>query len=347
MLNELMIPSVCSNERYLGPMPEAVQVERLAVIEIGSRASRLTVADVSMRWVRIVGSDHDLSNLFCLVEGSEISLAQKRLETTLERFLAKAAKTGAQRIRILGTEAIRLLAERSLLPPQLGIEVLSPIEEARLSFLGAAAGLGLPASDREFLVIDQGAGSMEVTDGSLSPSPHVSHSASIALGATLAEALFNRAACCIPTFKQHVSSVLHQGLAGHRWSRSRSVTVVGGIATRLGWIAVSAKRAARYSPSQVHGIQFNLECLTRVINGFHSCSASQIRSFAREFAVGSRSGPNWNEFLASSLVICEAAQRLGVEEVRVSTTGTRLGALLEMSSDGGRLGSGGLVLRSR
>lgn len=327
-----MIPITHVKQRHLWALPDTADVERLAVIEIGSRASRLTVADVCMHSVRTVSSDQDLLNLIDLLGKSDFNMIERRLGASLAKFRAKAAQAGARRVRVIGTEAVRLLAQNSSCPDHFGVEILSPSEEAQLSFLGAAAGLGLSECAQEFLVIDQGAGSMEITDGSLSPSPHVSHSASIALGATLAEALFNRAACCIPTFKQHVSSVVRQGLAGHRWSRSRSVTVVGGIATRLGWIAVSAKRAARYSPSLVHGTQFNLECLTRVINGFHSCSASQIRSFAREFAFGSRSGPNWNEFLASSLVICEAAQRLGVKEVRVSTTGTRLGALLEMSS---------------
>lgn len=332
MLSELMIPSLCANEQYRRPMPETARVERLAVIEIGSRASRLTIADVSLRWLRIVGSDHDFSNLFRLVEWSEISLAQKRLEVALERFRAKAAKAGAQRIRIMGTEAIRLLAERSLLPRQLGIEVLSPSEEARLTFLGAAAGLGFPTRDRELLLIDQGAGSMEVTDGRLCPSPHVSHSISIGLGAKVAETLFDRAACCIPTFKKQLASIVKNGLTGHSWSKCRCVTVLGGTATRLGWLAVRPKGSSRYSPSKVHGVQFNLECLMKVIHGLQHCSAAQIQSFAHELAAGSRSGPNWSEFLASSLAICEAARLLGVEEMRVSTTGTRFGALLEMSS---------------
>ncbi|MBN8499663.1 MAG: hypothetical protein J0M19_00730 [Sphingomonadales bacterium] len=328
-----MISSICSTERYFLPKSETTQIERLAVIEIGSRASRLTVADVSRCSVRVVGTNHEVSNLFLLVADSEVDLALEKLKITLERFRRKAAKMGAHRIRVIGTEAIRLLAERSLLSREFGIEVLSPSEEAHLAFLGAAAGLGFPESARDFLLIDQGAGSMEVAGGRLRPSPQLSQSASTGLGAKVAEAIFERTGCCVPTFSKHVSSVIKKSLEGHNWSKSRSVTVLGGTATRLGWMAVGAKGSTRYSASQVHGVQFNVDCLLKVINGFQTSSAAQLRSFAQELAVGSKAGPNWNEFLASSLAICEAARFLGAQEIRVSTTGTRLGALVSMRFD--------------
>jgi exopolyphosphatase/pppGpp-phosphohydrolase len=54
-----------------------------------------------------------------LVADSEVDLALEKLKITLERFRRKAAKMGAHRIRVIGTEAIRLLAERSLLSREL------------------------------------------------------------------------------------------------------------------------------------------------------------------------------------------------------------------------------------
>ena len=94
-----------------------------------------------------------------------------RTVTALEEFGAVARDLGAERLRATATSACRDAANRDALfdPGERALgtrpEVIAGEEEARLSFLGATAGLVGAGAEAPYLVVDIGGGSTEFVLG--------------------------------------------------------------------------------------------------------------------------------------------------------------------------------------
>lgn len=149
----------------------------VAAVDIGSNSARLLIADEAgrellrpMRFTRL-GQGVDVS-------GQLAPDAIARTVDVLQEYRALCDSAGVVRLRATATSAARDAsnsreffdaAERAL-----GVrpELLSGDEEARLSFVGATA--GLPESDRPFFVMDIGGGSTELVLGSERPEVTVS-----------------------------------------------------------------------------------------------------------------------------------------------------------------------------
>jgi exopolyphosphatase/guanosine-5'-triphosphate,3'-diphosphate pyrophosphatase len=144
-------------------------VSARAAIDIGSNAARLLVADDGqpvLRQSRITGLAEGLGSTGLL---STAALA--RTATVLEDYRLLLEERSATLARVVGTAAARAADNAdelaALVADVLGcpLEVLTPDEEARLTFLGAAVGDGRGRR----LVVDIGGGSTELAVGDVMP----------------------------------------------------------------------------------------------------------------------------------------------------------------------------------
>lgn len=146
-------------------------VARVAAIDCGTNSIRLLIADVTPAGTREVVREMEIVRL-----GEEVDANKSFKVEAIDRTLAVVAKygdemrrRGVERIRFCATSATRDASNRDLfidgVKELIGIapEVIPGLEEARLTFLGATA--GLPREDGPFLVVDIGGGSTEFVFG--------------------------------------------------------------------------------------------------------------------------------------------------------------------------------------
>ena len=151
---------------------------RLAAVDIGTNSTRLLVADVDGvgRDARLNPVDRRMriTRLGQGVDAARVlrSDAISRTVDTLRQYRSALDDLGVERVRATATSAARDATNRDeFFGPAadvLGIapELLGGEEEARLSFLGATAGLDEPAP---YLVVDIGGGSTEFVVGTDEP----------------------------------------------------------------------------------------------------------------------------------------------------------------------------------
>lgn len=153
--------------------------ERVAAVDMGTNSIRLLVAEPLNGDLAEVARDTVITRLGEGVDerGRLKHEALARTMAVLARYARRSRALGADRIRISATSAVRDAASREALFGAVSViagvspEVLSGEREGGLSFLGATAGLDLPAP---FLVFDIGGGSTELVLGARQPEASVS-----------------------------------------------------------------------------------------------------------------------------------------------------------------------------
>jgi exopolyphosphatase/guanosine-5'-triphosphate,3'-diphosphate pyrophosphatase len=140
----------------------------LAVVDLGSNATRLQIAQVNADGrVSVLAEDRAAVRLGEQVfkTGRLSSAAIGRTAVALRRFADLARRAGAESIRAVATSAVREASNRTVLVRSIraqagmDLEVISGAEEARLVCLGVLQ--GTPASERS-LILDIGGGSTEI-----------------------------------------------------------------------------------------------------------------------------------------------------------------------------------------
>jgi len=143
-------------------------VGAVAAVDCGTNSTRLLVQD---------GSGRPLERLMCITRLGAGVDADRRLRpdaiertvAVLREFRGVLERHGVERVRVTATSAARDAVNADELfdaaEASLGTrpELLAGLEEARLSFLGATA--GLPAGGEPLLVADIGGGSTELVVG--------------------------------------------------------------------------------------------------------------------------------------------------------------------------------------
>ena len=235
------------------------KVNRVAVIEVGSRAVRLLVADVSREsGLQVVGTDWKETGLAegLDIGGSEAEVRLNQVNGTLGRFCVRAREFQPTRIAAFGTEAIRRVEAkgverlREICPD---FRVLSRKEEAELSFLTGV--MGVPQEDgvkQDSLVIDQGSGSMEVIVGTAQATKvRVDDSRSYRLGTReLVKILQEKGN--LPGLRKTLVKRFAEYQPLMELLTGRPI-ILGSAATKIAWIKASQNSNARYDPRQVHG----------------------------------------------------------------------------------------------
>jgi len=142
---------------------------KLASIDVGSYSIRLSVADLD-GGLKLIHEEGVITALATDLKESGL-LREDRMEESLQvikSFVEKAKSLGVERIKIVGTEALRRAKNSSEFIKRLkeltGIElkVIAPEEEGRYAFLSVAYSL---RPNGRFCIIDQGGGSTEFVCG--------------------------------------------------------------------------------------------------------------------------------------------------------------------------------------
>jgi exopolyphosphatase / guanosine-5'-triphosphate,3'-diphosphate pyrophosphatase len=144
---------------------------RVAAIDCGTNSIRLLIADVESNKLREVVRDMEVVRLGQGVDktGEFHPDAIARTLVAVDKYAAEIARRGVEKIRFCATSATRDATNRALfidgVRERLGIdvEVITGVEEAELSFIGAIQELD-PKSG-PFLVVDIGGGSTEFVFG--------------------------------------------------------------------------------------------------------------------------------------------------------------------------------------
>ena len=148
--------------------PSKRRANALAVVDLGSNAVRLQIAQVAPDGRALVlAEDRAAVRLGEQVfrTGRLSAAAIARTAVAMERFAKLAERAGARSVRAVATSAVREASNRAALVrtirerTAIGLEVISGAEEARLVCLGVLQG---ESSSERSLILDIGGGSTEI-----------------------------------------------------------------------------------------------------------------------------------------------------------------------------------------
>lgn len=226
---------------------------RVAAIDCGTNSIRLLIADIEGENFREVYRDMEIVRLGQGVDktGQFHPDAIARTLKAVDKYAAEIVRRGASKVRFCATSATRDAANRELfisgVKERLGIapEVISGIEEAELSFLGATK--ELPESLAPFLVIDIGGGSTEFVLGNRS----VSAARSMNIGCVrMSERHFATDPASnseIEAARQDIRSAIAEAAKTVDITGAKTVVAVAGTATTVAAAALELKEYDRYS----------------------------------------------------------------------------------------------------
>ncbi len=239
---------------------------RVAAIDCGTNSIRLLIADSadgqlvdlvrSMRVVRL-GEGVDRTGRL-----SEPALA--RTGKALTGYAEQIAELGVESIRMCATSASRDASNadefRDLVRSVLGVEpeVISGIEEARLSFLGAVNGL---VAEAPYLIVDIGGGSTEFVTGST----EVEHAISMDIGCVR---LTERHLHSDPPTAAQIAAATHDITVAVETALAavpgRAARTLVGLAGSVTTVAALALDLAEYDPSRIHHARVSADSVARV-----------------------------------------------------------------------------------
>ena len=150
--------------------------QRVATIEVGSRAIRLLVAEITVAGKLIVlNSDWRETALAAALSAGGTMLDGKIIEIVqiARAFEEKSRSFQVRRVCVFATEAVRQMSPVNLGVLHDGIphlEVIDRKTEACCALLGAVSPFERPQRSEDSFVIDQGSGSMELAVGRIEDS---------------------------------------------------------------------------------------------------------------------------------------------------------------------------------
>ena len=287
---------------------------RRACIDIGSNTTRLLVADFDGERLASVHQERAFTHVRrAFTSEAEIGAAKiAEVAGVVSAQLQTARKLGAEDVRGVATAAVRRAANRDALIAAvrgacgLEVAVLSPEQEARLAFSGAARTLGHVPSG-PVGVVDVGGGSCELVVGEVPDA--VTWCASLELGSgELADECLRSDP---PTADElgRARARVGEALEGVRPPRAECVLAVGGSATSLRRIA---------------GSMLDASAFTRILA---LLAAERAADVARRFGLDT---DRVRLLPAGLLILQAAAERFGAP-LEIAHGGLREGLLLETS----------------
>ncbi len=287
---------------------------RRACIDIGSNTTRLLVADCDAERLVEIHQERAFTHVRRALTPAEEIGAEKIAEvaSVAAAQIQKARELGAVDVLGVATAAVRRAANRDALVSAVrescGIElaILSPAEEARLAFTGAARTLDY-APAGPLGVVDVGGGSCELVVGTVPDQVAWFASFEVGSGELADECLRSDPPTAdeLDRARARVSEVLD----GVRPPRAAAVVAVGGSATSLRRIAGPVLDAAAFG---------------RVLAVL---AAERADDVARRFALDA----DRVRLLPAGLLILQAASERFGAPLEIAQGGLREGVLLEAS----------------
>jgi len=237
-------------------------VTRCAVLDLGSNSFHLLVADVDGSAVHPVRREREMLHLGRAIarHGSVPVDLAVRAVATVERLADLARRSGAEALVAVGTEALRRpsgtdLVARLTAAAGTSVAILDGEEEARLSYLGARAGVDVP--DEPTLVLDLGGGSLELAIGR---GERITWATSLPLGASRLSVMLDTSdgasdddrpsSEALAALRAHVREQVQDAVDVVRRHAPVTTIAVGGTVRALA--RVLALRAGRWLPATVN-----------------------------------------------------------------------------------------------
>jgi len=302
---------------------------RLAGIDLGTNSALLLVVEAEGQRViplleeeRVTRIGGGLSKVKRLTAG-----AMERALRVLSQFKGISRSLGAEVICLAGTSALReaenrgeflrLLRERQ----DLQLSILSPQEEAELSFRGAL--YGLQGYGSQALMADIGGGSTEIVQGE---DGKIKRWRSLPLGGVrLTEGFIH---------SDPINRGDLEGLNGEILSRFQGISsdfpskeVLVGVGGTITTLAAMDMRMRVYDPGPIHGYRLNLSSVSSIFDRLRASTLSQ-----RKRMTGL--APKRAEIILAGTAIClHLMKTLSQTDILVSSRGLRWGLVLRELSN--------------
>ncbi len=306
---------------------------RVGVIEVGSRAVRLLVADVVQGALRPVLTRSRETRLIASLEqaAGDRALTLDDTADAVSQFIGLAARQGAVRTVAFGTEAVRRLAAKALIPAGSALarlQVLSAEDEALCAARAALSGLdGAARPDDLALVIDQGGGSLDMAVVTRGPPMQVRSTGSLDLGSDRLVRRFTAMGCDLSALRSALEAEIRPPVAKDDFS----ITVAqGSVATKCAWLSLSDKRGSRYDPRSVQGVELSVSNLEAMLALFTQRPYAQWEPLRAIFDPANPGGDEMERVVTGAIALSAVLQGLGVNRFTVSALGARHGMALEL-----------------
>jgi exopolyphosphatase/pppGpp-phosphohydrolase len=308
---------------------------RVGIMEIGSRALRVMVADVSEAGLDTVFTRAREVRIMAAVRRGAIDGIVDELTDSLEDFKRKATELGASRMAIFGTDAMRQISTLPELrgsPLMSAIRILDQEQEALCSLIGAIKGLPRLSNNRPVLVIDQGGGSVEIAVGEQGPPIKMIGFSSSELGGDLLLQRFKEDNFKIDDFVRWLEPRIEA--ISLPPSKIHRVISQGGVGTKYAWLHIRGKNTdERYDPRRVHGTILPRTALETMITNMKKIPFSQWERL-RKYVAPQESGSDAFERLLTGVIALSALlKRLEIDKFTVSGYGTRHGMAWQLASE--------------
>lgn len=298
---------------------------RVGVVEIGSRAVRLLVADVGdgVEPVASAYRDTHLARALGEAEGNTVR-ALDSISDSVRGFIRQAHAAGVAAPHVFGTAAVRTLAATR---PQAGrlfpfpVHVLDERTEALASL--TAVVMGLPHLSRNggsIVSIDQGAGSLEIAVGRLCDGRvELTDYRGLALGTRASVALQREYGGNLQSVRRAIDAAL-EGIGLPRIADEASVVALGSAATRMAWLTVRRDGVEVYSQRRIHGQQVLRTGIDAVIH-----RAVEDPALARDLIEMDPANEDYETVIGGLVTLSAVLSALGRRACIVSGWSTRYG----------------------
>ncbi|MFQ5600274.1 MAG: Ppx/GppA phosphatase family protein [Candidatus Krumholzibacteriia bacterium] len=302
-----------------------MSTRRLAVIDLGTNAARLLVADVSEdgSWSPVAER-----RIACRL-GEQLGqtgrirhAAERRTGIALASLGERARRAGAQRLRVIATHALRAAANardcRRRLETRTGLRilVLSGADEARLVFAAARRWV-VPEPGRSLVTLDLGGGSLELARDT----PAGPRVLSMPLGAVIGAAAIPPAPAAPPRaiagLRAAVAALLRRQAADFEAAAPQPAAAGGTVTSTARLLGIPEPLSGRRIGSADVG-----DVLRRV-------ARLDLASRRRLPGIADRA----DIVVPALAVLCETLRHLGASNLVVLEYGLREGAIVAMHRD--------------
>ena len=294
-------------------------MKKYSVIDIGTNSVLLLIGEPG-----ISGGIHPLKEDLRVTRiGKGVNetrlLRQDRMITTLEvlkEYINESKKSGAEKIKVIGTSALRDAVNSNdflnLVKEETGIniEILSGIREAELSFSGAVS--GLMNDGLEKTVVDIGGGSTEVIFGKGDKPEYFK---SLKIGSVRMTEQFLKSDPPGENEIKEMSNFIKNSLS--IFPKSLTTRLLIGVAGTVTTLAQIFLKLSLYDRLQIENYKIQISSLEEII------SLLKERNLEERKKIAGLLPERADVIVAGAIILEEIMKYLGFNEIIVSTLGLR------------------------
>ena len=303
----------------------AGDAKRVAVIDIGTNSTRLLVADVSGTAVEEVERQTRVTRLGRGVDisGQLSSGAIEEVCGAIASYVAVYQELGAETVTAIATSAVRDASNGGAFVAELrerfalSATVLGGEEEARLTYLGATAGVP-PAVPT--LIVDIGGGSTELIVGNADEIAfHASLQAGVVRQSERHIASDPPAAAELEDLAAEIRDLLDEAVGAHPEAHAEAGIAVAGTPTSLAAIELELDP---YDPKRVHGHELALPTAQRILARLSTVP------LAERAGITGLHADRAPTIVAGVVILIEVMRAFGLDRIRVSEHDILYGAAI-------------------